>query len=148
MKRFEKILVPTDFSEFADKALEQALALAQQFKARVYLLHVVNDIQQCAVDYCLSEEVVNQFRTSSVDSAKAKLQQVVAKHEHAIDVQIVPDVKIGTPYVEILNEEQAQNVDLIVIATHGKTGFLHHLMGSVAEHVSRGAKCPVMLVKP
>ena len=63
------------------------------------------------------------------------------------DVEVVSDVKKGTPLEEILKEQQSKKMDLIVIASHGKTGLLSHLIGSVAEKVARGAKCPVMLVR-
>jgi universal stress protein A len=63
------------------------------------------------------------------------------------DVEVVSDVRKGTPYEEILKEQQSKKMDLIVIASHGKTGLLSHLIGSVAEKVARGAKCPVMLVR-
>ena len=147
MKAPERILVPTDFSTFADRAIEQAAALARQFHSELYLLHVVQDIQQCVADYCLTEEVVLQYRTQSIDGSKAKLQEEIEKHAGGKDLKVVADVRIGTPYEEILKEEQEKKIDLIVIATHGKTGLLHNLMGSVAERVSRGAKSPVMLVK-
>jgi len=65
----------------------------------------------------------------------------------AKDVQVSIDVRLGSPAEEILKAEQEMNIDLIVIATHGKTGFLKQLMGSVADRVSRGAKGRVMLVK-
>ena len=147
MKAPERILVPTDFSTFADRAIEQAAALARQFNSELYLLHVVQDIQQCVVDYCLTEELVLQYRTQSIDGSKAKLQEEIEKHVGGKDLKVVADVRIGTPYEEILKEEQEKKIDLIVIATHGKTGILHNLMGSVAERVSRSAKSPVMLVK-
>jgi len=147
MKAPQKILVPTDFSKYAEKAFDEALMLAKQFQSEIYLLHIVEDIQQCAVDYCLAQEFVDQFRKSSVDASKDKLQTIIKKNEDAEGIKITPDVRIGVPYEEILKEEKEKNIDLIVIATHGKTGFISHLMGSVAERVSRGAKGQVMLVK-
>jgi len=147
MKAPQRILVPTDFSQYADKALEQALLFAKQFNAQIYLLHVVQDIQQCGADYCLSEEWLNQYRLSSVNASKQKLRNEVEKYAEARGVQITADVKVGTPYEEILKEEQEKKIDLIVIASHGKTGFLQHLIGSVADRVSHGAKSQVLLVK-
>jgi len=57
------------------------------------------------------------------------------------------DVKSGTPYEEILKEQQERKADLIVIASHGRTGILKSFIGSVAERVMREAKCPVLLVR-
>jgi len=147
MKTPQRILVPTDFSKYADKAFDEALMLAKQFKSEIYLLHVVEDIQQCAVDYCLEQGLVDQYRTSSVNASKEKLQKEIKKNKEAEGVTITADVRIGRPDEEILKEEKEKKIDLIVIATHGKTGFIQHLMGSVAERVSRGAKSQVMLVK-
>ena len=147
MKAPQQILVPTDFSTYSDKALQEGLFLAKQFNAKLHVLHVVEDIQQCAADYCLSEEFVRQFRTSGVENSKQKLQSELEKHPEAKEIQITTNVRVGRPEEEILKEEKEKNIDLIVIASHGKTGFLQYLMGSVAERVTRGAKCEVMLVK-
>ncbi|MDA8126460.1 MAG: universal stress protein [Deltaproteobacteria bacterium] len=143
----QRILVPTDFSEYADKALQKGLFLTKRFNAQLYLLHVVQDIEQCAVDYCLSDEFVKQHRTGSIEAARQKLKNELDKLPEAKEVQIGIDVRLGGPDGEILREAKEKNIDLIVIASHGKTGFLQHLMGSVAERVSRGAKCDVLLVK-
>ena len=147
MKAPQKILVPTDFSQYADKALQEGFFLAKQFNAQLHLLHVVEDIQQCAVDYYLADEFVKQYRTSSLEGAKQKLQGELDKYPEAKGLQTVIHVRLGRPAEEILNEAKDKGIELIVIASHGKTGFLQLLMGSVAERVSRGAKCEVLLVK-
>lgn len=71
----------------------------------------------------------------------------IKQNKEADGVTVFANVRVGSPYEEILKEELEKNIDLIVIATHGKTGFIHHLMGRVAERVFRGAKGQVMLVK-
>ena len=147
MKTPQRILVPTDFSESADKAVEEAVLMALQFNAQLYLLHVVSDIQQCAVDYCIPEEMVIKYRNESVQGAKKKIQDEISRHPEAKNLKLAADVRIGTPYEEILREAETNKIDLIIIASHGKTGLLHHPIGSIAERVSRGAKCPVMLIK-
>jgi len=147
MKTPQKILVPSDFSQYANKAVEEALSLAKQFHAQVHLLHVVGDIQQCAAEYCLTTEMVDEYRKTSLESSEKRLKEDLAKFPAAKDVQVSIDVRLGSPAEEILKAEQEMNIDLIVIATHGKTGFLKQLMGSVADRVSRGAKGRVMLVK-
>ena len=147
MKAPQQILVPTDFSQYADKALQEGLFLAKQFNARLHLLHVVQDIQQCAADYCIEAKLVDEYRTSAIEASKQKLKSELDKYPEAKDVQATTEVRVGSPAEEILKEEQEKKIDLIVIASHGKTGFLKHLMGSVADRVSRGAKCEVLLVK-
>ena len=143
----KKILVPTDFSAYSDKALGRALDIAKQHGAKIYLMHVVGLVHQCATDYCMDDAMVTQLDKKSVESAKEMMKEQIKKADNTDGVEIISDVRKGTPYEEILNEEKAKKVDLIVIASHGKTGLLAHLMGSVAEKVARGAKGSVLLVK-
>lgn len=63
-------------------------------------------------------------------------------------VKVLFDIKKGMPAETILREEKAKKIDLIVIASHGKSGILKQLIGSVADKVVKGAKCPVVVVKP
>jgi nucleotide-binding universal stress UspA family protein len=99
------------------------------------------------VDYCLTQEFVDAYRKDSMKASKEKLEASIKQNKEAAGVKVSANVRIGAPYEEILKEEREKNIDLIVMASHGKTGFIHHLMGSVAERVSRGAKGQVMLVK-
>ena len=145
----KKILVPTDFSKYSDKALQEAADIAKKYGSKIYLLHVIDDhIQQCAVDYCITAEVVKKLRRDSLKASKDKLQNEIgaAAEIKRLDVEI--DVKEGVPTEVILSEQKKKSADLIVIASHGKTGILKNLIGSVTDKVVRGAKCPVMVVKP
>ena len=143
----KNILVPTDFSEYSDRALTQAVDLAAKFNAKIYLLHVIEPIQQCAIDYCLSESVLEGYRLQSEKAVAEKLSDEVKAIGDSKGIEIVFDIKTGVPYATILKEQANKDIDLIVIASHGKTGLLGHLMGSVAEKVLRTAKCQVLLVK-
>ena len=147
MKTLQKILVPTDFSPYADKALQEGLFLAKTFNAELHLLHVVPDIRKCYEDYCLPDEIIRRSRTDSIEGAKQKLKSELGKLPEAKEMQITLNVREGGPDGEILGEAKEKNIDLIVIASHGKTGFLERLIGSVAERVAREAKCDVLLVK-
>lgn len=145
----KKILVPTDFSSYADNALKQAIDIAKQNKAKIYLFHAIDDgFQQCAVDYCLDEGAVQKINKDSIKNAKDKLQQEAKKitDKHS-NIEIVYDTKRGIPSEEILKEQEAKGVDLIVIASHGKTGILKNLLGGVVDKVIKRAKCPVLLVR-
>ena len=74
----KKILVPTDFSVYADNALKQAIDIAKQNKAKIYLFHVIDDgFQQCAVDYCINEGDVQKILKESIKNAQDKLHQEV-----------------------------------------------------------------------
>lgn len=146
----KNILVPTDFSVYSDNALKQALDIARQNKSRIYLFHVVDDgFQQCAVDYCIDEANVQRIYKESIKNAQDKLQQETRKITDGggSDIEIVFDARRGIPYEEILKEQEEKNIDLIVIASHGKTGILKNLMGSVVNKVIKRSKSPVLLVR-
>jgi universal stress protein A len=143
----KKILVPTDFSKFSDNALKQAYDIAKQYKAKIYLLHVIEVVRTCSIDYCLDDQTIRALDEKSLEFSEKMIRKQINKVFKSKDVEVVSDVKKGTPLEEILKEQQSKKMDLIVIASHGKTGFLSHLIGSVAEKVARGAKCPVMLVR-
>jgi len=145
----KKILVPTDFSVYSDNALKQAIDIAKQNKAKIYLFHAVDDgFQQCAVDYCIDEGSVQKILKDSIKNAKEKLQQESKKViDNNSSIEIVYDARRGIPYEEILKEQEEKGIDLIVIASHGKTGILKNLLGSVVDKVIKRAKCQVLLVR-
>jgi len=145
----KRILVPTDFSNYADNALRQAVDIAKQYHAKIFLLHVIGDhIRQCIEDYCLSDAVVKEIEQdsmmASIDNLKKEINRL---SDDSSDVEISGYVKRGVPSEEVLQEQEEKDIDLIVMASHGRTGISRILIGSVAEKVMRGAKCPVMLVR-
>ncbi len=145
----KNILVPTDFSVYADNALKQAIDIAKQNKSKIYLFHAIDDgFQQCAVDYCLNEGDVQKIYKDSIKNAMDKLQQEAKKiTDNQSGIEIVFDTTRGIPYEEILKEQEAKGIDLIVIASHGKTGILKNLLGGVVDKVMKRAKCQVLLVR-
>jgi universal stress protein A len=145
----KKILVPTDFSVYADNALKQAIDIAKQNNAKIYLFHVIDDgFQQCTVDYCLNEGDVQRILQESIKNSQDKLQQEAKKvMDSNSGIEIVYEAIRGVPYEEIIREQEEKGIDLIVIASHGKTGILKNLLGGVADKVMKRAKCPVLLVR-
>jgi universal stress protein A len=141
------ILVPTDFSEYSDRAIKQAVDIAEQNNAKIYLLHVVDKLQQCAIDYCIPIETMMKVQSDSEKEASRKMQDEAKKITQAKKIDVTFDVTSGVPFEEILKEQQERKADLIVIASHGRTGIIKSLIGSVAEKVMREAKCPVLLVR-
>jgi nucleotide-binding universal stress UspA family protein len=144
----KKILVPTDFSEHSDRALQEAIGIAEKYNSKIYLLHVVDKhVQQCVADYCLSNEVVDELENESVTKSREMMTDEVSKVAKRAPVEIEFDVKKGVPYDEILKEQDAKGIDLIVIASHGRTGVMGHLLGNVADRVTENAKSEVLLVR-
>ena len=142
------ILVPTDFSEYSAKALERALDIAKQNNSELIMLHVIQqDVQSCTVDYCFSEDEMERLEKGMLEGAKDRLQKELARFPLASGVKISTEVLKGVPYEEILKFQVQKGVDLIVIASHGRSGITKYFLGSVSSNVLKGAKCEVLLVK-
>lgn len=143
-----RILVPTDMSEHSNKAIHEALDIAKQYSSEVILLHVIkNPAQQCTVDYCISEGLMDQLNRELTEAARKNIADQLAKVGGGDGLKITTDVRTGIPYDEIINESADKNIDLIVISPLGATGIAKYIMGSVTRHVLLGAKCPVLLLK-
>ncbi len=142
-----KILVPTDFSEHSDRAFRQALDIAKEYHAAVYLLHVVPDVQRCVIDYCLSDVQAEDIEQRAKDTAMSLLKKQIENFPQSKDVEVVADVAKGPTSEEILRTESEKGVDLIVIASLGKSGMAKYLISDVARNVLKGAKSPVLLTK-
>jgi len=143
-----KILVPTDFSEYSNKALSQAIDIAKHYNAKVFLIHVVEEHTIQTVDeYSIGIEVVQELEGKILAIAKEKMQKQYEKFYEDKSIEIITNIRVGISYEEILKEEQDKDIDLIVIASLGRTGISKYLLGSVARNVLKGAKCPVLLTK-
>ncbi|KUG23210.1 universal stress protein family [hydrocarbon metagenome] len=144
----KNILVPTDFSKYSDAALKIAVDMAVTYDANIYLIHAIdNIISRKSIDYGISYEEIKQIEENSINASGEKLAKQAAAIIKNGNIKVVQVTKIGDPAEVILKEQKARKVDLIVIASHGKSGIVRYLMGSVATKVAKSAKCPVMLVK-
>lgn len=144
----KKILVPTDFSEYSGKALQKALDIAKEEGSEILLFHVIHaDFQICVVDYCFAEEEIEAVKGRIFKAATENMQKQLDNLPLSKEVKVSTEVRNGIPYDEILKFQEEKNVDLIVIASHGRSGITGYFIGSVASHVAKGAKCEVLLVK-
>ncbi len=142
-----KILVPTDFSEDSDMALRMAMSVAVTYQARILLLHVIsNRVQQNLADYCLDQSIIDRVLNESIVFANEKLQEEIDKNQQSENIKVIPVIRMGQPYEEILKEATERKINLITIASHGKSGLQKYFIGSVTERVMKEAKCPVLLV--
>ncbi len=138
------ILVPTDFSESASRALEHAVAWAKTFRARIHLLHAYQVPIQIGVGepVPLPQEFFDQMR----DRAQRRLDELAAKLGSE-GVEVRTHLALEAAPRAIVDAADQLGVDLIVMGTRGLTGMKHVLLGSVAERTVRLASCPVMTVK-
>jgi nucleotide-binding universal stress UspA family protein len=144
-----KILVPTDFSEYSDKALKQAFDIAKQYKAKVYVLHVIHEkITDTIDDYGLTyPSYTKDIEKNMIDGARMKLQKEIDKFPQIKKLEVLSEVVLGNPSEEILKAQTEKGIDLIVIASLGRTGLGKYFIGSVARNVLKGSGCPVLLTK-
>jgi universal stress protein A len=142
-----KILVPTDFSEYSDKALKQALDVARQYGARVYLLHVLPVYRQYAIDYPVPQELLDAHEKQGEDAVRGEMANQRDKFPQAKEVEVIPEIARGLTYELILEKAEEEGIDLIVIASLGQSGIARYLIGGVARNVLKGAKCPVLITR-
>ena len=144
MLPFKKILCPTDFSEPSYEALTAANELAVHFSAELYLVHIVALVPVTTAS--MVDFNVPAYQQELETSAKTKLQEVIDQKVSA-ELQVHPIVTTGDAADEIVSITKEENIDLIVIATHGRTGWRRLLFGSVAEKVMRHVLCPVLMIR-
>jgi universal stress protein A len=140
------LLVPTDFSEGSKQAFEYAIGVARTCGAKLTLLHVV-ELPTYLIDGHAPAHMTTALRDYMQESAQQELARLLPEGA-GTPVEIARQVALGVPYQKILETAAAEQVDWIVMATHGRTGLSHLVMGSVAERVVRTAPCPVLTVRP
>src|SRR4051794_15128968 len=136
----KKILFPTDFSHLSDAALAHATTLARESGAALLIVHV----EEPPIAYG-GGEMYYGIPDPDRSEVRRMLEAVVPTDP---EVHYEHRLVMGDPADEIVKLAEEENVDLIVMATHGRTGFKRLLMGSVAEEVVRRSQCPVFTFKP
>ena len=146
MKDIKTILLTTDLSDISTKAVEAALALARKFEARVILTFVGDPFLLSPGVY---DRVVDleQIRKGLAERARKQLADFAAANLEGRGVELELQASVGVPHVEIVNLAKRREVDLIVMAPHGRGFFSHAFMGSTTERVLRRAPCPVLVVR-
>jgi universal stress protein A len=140
----QRILFPTDFSHYNDAALNYASTLAGEADALLYIVHVdeMQDLNAAMGEagYLIAAAVAHEGRPE----VRRRLEEVVPTSEEVIYEHYYLR---GSPVDEIVQFAERENVDLIVMGSHGRTGLSRLLMGSIAEGVMRRAPCPVLVVR-
>jgi nucleotide-binding universal stress UspA family protein len=143
--RFRRVMCPVDFSDASAHAAQYALSLAQEGKAHVTFLHVVEWLPSDEFDRFPAFDTA-AFRRHALTEAKVRLEQVVPAEARD---WCEPEERIscGKPYQEILRLAAAEGSDLIVMGSHGRGPVDRLLFGSTTQHVVRQATCPVLTVR-
>ena len=144
MLSLRKILVPVDFSEFSEKAVEYGSEFAKAFGAELVLCHV---LELPVYPVAIGLGSVPPIMTDDLMPDIEKRLEADAAQWVDPEVKVQRIVREGAPFVEIVQMARDEDVDLIIMPTHGRTGLSHVFMGSTAERVVRKAPCPVLVVR-
>lgn len=143
--KIEKILIAVDFSEPSEKALAMGALLARRFQVPVKLLHVSAPVVvpwEVSLAGGVDLEAIGE---EMMEKAKKSLEDLAAKYLGDLHAEI--EVRQGDAASEILFVAEHGNIDLVVVATHGRSGLRRFVMGSVAEKIVRHAPCPVLSIR-
>lgn len=143
--KIEKILVPIDFSDYSKNSLKYAINFAKQFRAELFLIYVVEPVIY-PPDFSMGQIAIPTVDLEMDKRAVEELNKL-AKKEMPLEVKVNTIVKTGKPFIEIIETASEEEIDLIIISTHGHTGMEHILFGSTAEKVVRKAPCPVLTLR-
>ena len=147
----KKILVPVDFSESGQPALALAASMARTFHASIDLLHVwqpppLIPFPVVIVPSAAESTPINMEELART-TAGAQMKQLVERLRDQGVTEVHSRVAVGSPAHEIVDLAELGHFDLVVMGTHGRTGVVHAVLGSVAEKVVRRSKCPVLTVR-
>ena len=146
MLPLKKILCPIDFSEHSLNALKSALELSTKFEAELHLVNVVSPFPVLpASPHPIGFDIQN-YEEELIENSLESLQKLAKEYVPDRDV-ITTEVLRGDASSRIIEYAKSNEIDLVVLATHGTGALKHFLFGSVAEKVLRHSKCPVLTIK-
>jgi nucleotide-binding universal stress UspA family protein len=146
MSMIKKVLIPTDGTDYSSYALDYAMDFCKELHAEIVLVSVVDvhyemyDVYSEIHAPAQIDEMIRKQLNKALDKQAAKIR------ERGIPVRKI--LKVGDVIQEILDTVETEDVDLIVVGTHGRKGFSRFLLGSTTEKLVRSAPCPVLTVRP
>jgi nucleotide-binding universal stress UspA family protein len=141
--KIKRILVPVDFSDSSAKLLNYAIEFARMHQAELILVHVIEPLNYAVPRWIPEPTALLEEQRKEAAAQIAKLE----KRARDKRIRCVSEIHFGVVYQVIADFAQQCGADLIVIATHGRTGLAHMIIGSVAERVIQSAACPVLVVR-
>jgi nucleotide-binding universal stress UspA family protein len=142
----KRILHPSDFSIASRSAFRKAIEMAKKNHATLELLHVMTPVVPISGNSYVSPQVYDQLAASATAWARKKMEELVKK-ARAAGVKATSTIVEGVPADRIVRAVRTRRADLIVMGTHGRTGFSRFLLGSVASRVIATSPCPVLTVR-
>jgi nucleotide-binding universal stress UspA family protein len=149
MLSIKSILWPYDGSEVSKKALDTAVVLAKKFNAKIHGLHVINSMPSLSItgygDTQIAGFDLPLYEAELMKSAKESLDQTIADRVPE-GVEVAIKIDRGVPKDTIADYAKDQGIDLIVMSTHGRSGFSRVMLGSVAEATIRTSTVPILVI--
>lgn len=146
--KYQRILIATDDSDCSKKALQHGYNLAKSMDASVALIHVIEPASPTnyGADPLMGQQPIIVPETTEIQEENSKKLLDEISGEFSSVKEVFTFSRIGTPKQEILTIADEWAADLIIMGTHGRTGFDHFISGSVSESVIRRASCPVLVI--
>jgi nucleotide-binding universal stress UspA family protein len=149
MVEINKILFPCDLTENSDVIIPYVLSLAEKYNSGIYLLHVVRDLSKWGGLYAI------RWRHPSVEVIQQEANDAAERQINRVCVDLMKScpnfqkkIVSGDPAAEILKIIESEGIGLVIMATHGRKGLEHTIMGSVAENVVKSSPVPVLIINP
>ena len=142
---YKRILCPVDFDEYSNGALKEATALALSGAGTMHILHVVQ-INPLFDQGAAEGFTAGEMYEAQIEFARKKVEQKLTAIPPEVKREVI--IEIGDPGDSIIDVQAKLGADLVVMATHGRKGFKHLVLGSVAERVVRESRVPVLMVRP
>lgn len=147
MLEIKRILFPIDFTENTSKILPYVLSVSEKYDAVVYLLHVVEDLTKWGGGSYIPHIPLDQYQEEALKGAEKALDTVCGEQ-----LQGCPNFQkrtlSGDPAQEILKTIESEDIDMVIMGTHGRKGLEHIFFGSVAENVVKKSPVPVLTINP
>ncbi len=145
--KIAKILCPTDFSDLSLQAVRYAREFATTFDAQIHCLHIIDEANQYWSTMGPESAPIGPAVEDLQSHAEAHMKNFA--DEHLVGLKFAPITKVvsGRPCEEIVQYALESTIDIVIIATHGRGGLVHALLGSTTEKVVRKANCPVLIVR-
>jgi nucleotide-binding universal stress UspA family protein len=146
MLRIENILFPSELRQYSLKILPYVLSMAERYNSTVYLLHVIEDILKWGGFY-IPHVSLDKLQKEAMEAAEKFMDKVCEQQMQGCP-KFERRICSGDPAAEILKTIESEDIDLVVMGTHGYRGLEHAIFGSAAEKVVQKSPVPVMVVNP
>jgi len=147
MVKMKRILFPIDFTENSAKILPYVLSVSEKYDGMIYLVHVVEDLSKWGGGSYIPHIPLDQYHEEALKGAEKALD-TVCKEQLQSCPNFQKRVLSGDPAQEILKTIESEEIDLVIMGTHGRKGLEHVFFGSVAENVVKKSPVPVLTINP